>query len=116
MLAPADFEKPSRVVVFADDKPSAEETLRFAADLSGGHRILVIHEGGTRADAEKLLASYDRPAEYEELTLPLEERIADLDPGELVVIGATGSADHLILEPRTQRAIRDATGPIIVTA
>ncbi|MCX7021335.1 MAG: universal stress protein [bacterium] len=116
MLAPADFEKPSRVVVFVNGEPSAEEALRFAADLSGGHGILIIHEGATRASAEKLLASYDLQAEYEELTMPLDERIADLDPGELVVIGATGGADHLILEPRTQRAIRDATGPIIVTA
>jgi|GEM_PF-5990047 len=116
MLAPADFEKPSRVVVFFDDEPSAEEALRFAVNLSDEYRMLVIHEGATRAAAERLLASYDREADYEELALPLEERIAGLDPAELVVIGAAGTTDHLILEPRTQRAIRDATGPIIVTA
>ncbi len=116
MLAPADFEKPSRVVAIVDDKPSAEDALRFAVDLSDGRGILVIHEGATRAAAEKLLTGYDLQAEYEELTLPLEERIADLDPGELVVIGATGSAEHLIISQRTQRVIRDATGPIIVTA
>jgi nucleotide-binding universal stress UspA family protein len=116
MLAPADFEKPRRVVAIVDDKPSAADALQFAVDLSGGRGILVIHEGATRAAAEKLLTGYDRQAEYEELALPLEERIADLDPAELVVIGAAGSGEHLILESRTQRAIRDATGPIIVTA
>jgi nucleotide-binding universal stress UspA family protein len=116
MLAPADFEKPSRVVVFVNDEPSAEEALLLAVDLSAGQRVLVIHEGGARDRAEKLLKSYDLQAEYEELALPLEERISDLDPAELVVIGATGGGDHLVISQRTQRAIRDATGPIIVTA
>jgi nucleotide-binding universal stress UspA family protein len=116
MLTPADFEKPTRTVVYFDERPSAEEALRFAVDLPDEYTIFVIHKGDNRAGAEKFLQNYAREAEYEELTTPLEERIAQLDPSELVVIGATGGADRLILSQRTQRVIRDATGPIIITA
>ncbi len=115
MLAPADFERPTRAAVIFNEEPSAEEALQFAVDLPDEHGTLVIYEGDTLAEAEKFVKNHGREAEYEELTIPLEERIAQLDPSELVVIGATGGTDHLIPSQRTQRAIRDATGPIVIT-
>ncbi|HDR06432.1 MAG TPA: universal stress protein [Candidatus Coatesbacteria bacterium] len=115
MLAPADYEKPSRTVVLLDERPSSLAALRFACELPDEYGLFVIHERGARSAAEGLAENYGRRAEYEELAFPLEERVAQLDPSELVICAGSGP-ERPGLNPRTQRALRDATGPFILTA